>query len=66
MFESLENRQLMSATLTTAAISDGTSNTIMVAEVNTTATTLARKAGKGQQEYLVVTMSDVLISSYSL
>lgn len=26
----------------------------------------ARKAGKGQQEYLVVTMSDVLVSSYSV
>lgn len=24
----------------------------------------ARKAGKGQQDYLVVTMSDILISSY--
>jgi len=63
MFESLENRQLMSATLPTAGITDGTSNTIMVGEVNTT-TTLARKAGKGQQEYLVIKMEDVLVSGY--
>jgi len=62
MFESLENRQLMSATLPTAGITDGTSNTIMVGEVNTT-TTLARKAGKGQQEYIIVKLSDILITS---
>jgi len=53
----------MSATLPTAGITDGTSNTIMVGEVNTT-TTLARKAGKGQQEYLVIKMEDVLVSGY--
>lgn len=64
MFESLENRQLMSATLPTAQITDGTSNTIMVGEVNTT-TTVARKAGKGRQEYLVIKMNDVIITGVS-
>jgi type VI secretion system secreted protein Hcp len=30
------------------------------------ATFIARKAGKGQQEYLTITLSDVLISSYQI
>lgn len=29
-----------------------------------TTSAAARKAGKGQQDFLVVTMSDILISSY--
>ena len=63
MIESLENRQLMSATLmpaSTANISDGTSNTIMVAETYQK----PGKSGGSQHTYLVVTMEDVLISCY--
>ena len=60
MFESLEDRQFMSATppsAPTASVSDGTSNTVMVAEKTT------KPSGGGtQQAYLKVTMSDVLIS----
>jgi hypothetical protein len=64
MFESLENRQFMSVTpvaTSTAAITDGTSNTLMVSEVHAD-TTVARKAGKGQQEFLIVTMKEVFIT----
>ena len=65
MFESLEDRQFMSVTPATVAITDGTSNTLQTSEV-TADTTVDRKAGKGQHEYLVVTMKEVLISGYSL
>lgn len=61
MFESLENRQLMSVTPATVAITDGTSNTLQTTEVNAT-TTVARKAGKPQQDFLVVTMKEVFIT----
>jgi hypothetical protein len=63
MFERLEDRQLMSVSLmstATTSITDGTSNTVVVAESKTT----KPKGGTTQQTYLVVTMSDVLISSY--
>jgi hypothetical protein len=62
MFESLEDRQFMSITPATAAITDGTSNTLQVSEVNADTTAVARKAGKGQQEYLIVTMKEVFIT----
>jgi len=63
MFESLEDRQFMSVTLlstATTSVTDGTSNTAVVAEEKTT----KPKGGATQQTYLTVTMSDVLISSY--
>jgi hypothetical protein len=62
MFESLEDRQLMSVSLMTtetATITDGTSNTVVVADKTT-----KPKGGTTQQTYLTITMSDVLISSY--
>ena len=61
MFENLESRQFMSVTLPTVNVTDGTSNTIMVGEAATD-TTSARKAGKEQHEYLIVTMKDVYIT----
>jgi hypothetical protein len=63
MFESLEDRQFMSVSLMTtetATITDGTSNTVVVADQKTT----KPKGGTTQQTYLTVTMSDILVSSY--
>ena len=63
MFETLEDRQLMSVSLlntATTSITDGTSNTVVVADQKTT----KPKGGSTQQPYLTITMSDVLVSSY--
>lgn len=62
MFESLEDRQFMSITPATTAITDGTSNTLQTSEVSADTTVVARKAGKDQHEYLIFTMKEVLIS----
>jgi hypothetical protein len=56
MVESMEGRVLMSvAPLSTAAITDGTSNTVVYS---------AAKAGNGPNVYYTVKLEDVLISSY--
>ena len=62
MFESLEDRWFMSITPATVAITDGTSNTLQVSETSVDTTVVARKAGKGQQEYMIFTMKEVLVS----
>jgi hypothetical protein len=61
MIETLESRQFLSATLAGEAVAPRDD----APTVESKATLTVRKAGGGQQEYLVVTMSDVLISSYS-
>ena len=62
MFESLEDRWFMSITPATVAITDGTSNTLQVSATSTDTTVVARKAGKGQQEFLVVTMKEIFVT----
>jgi hypothetical protein len=58
LIEAVEGRMLMSATLTGTEAPAPTTTDVAPATV------LARKAGGTQQSFLVVTMSDVLISSY--
>jgi hypothetical protein len=65
MFEKLEDRQFMSATLLSApaapAVNDGTSNTVMVSE----AKTAKPKGGTAQpQTYLTLTLENCMISGY--
>jgi hypothetical protein len=68
MFETLEDRQLMSVTLMTtetATITDGTSNTVVFTEATADKKAPTKpKGGAAQQTYLTITMSDVLVSSY--
>jgi hypothetical protein len=64
MFESLEDRQLMSVTLvntTTTSVTDGTSNTVMTAE----AVEKKTATPKPTQVYMTYTLTDCLISGYS-
>jgi len=60
MFESLESRQLMSATL-------ASETSLIPTPQPTTADSqpVARKAGGQQHEYLVVTLKEVYITTYS-
>jgi hypothetical protein len=62
MFESLEDRWFMSITPATVGITDGTSNTLQTSEVSANTTVVSRKAGKDQQDFLIVTMKEVFIS----
>ena len=62
MIETLESRQFLSATLAGEALL--TSDAAPAETVEAKATLTVRKAGGGQQDYLVITMSDLLISSY--
>ena len=66
MFESLESRQFMSATM----ITDGTSNTAVQppatsAEASKPVLTV-RKAGGDQQDYYNITMENCMVSNYTI
>ena len=63
MFESLESRQLFSATLTATALTAEPTPTAAV-EADAT-TTQARKAGSGQHEYLIVKLKEVYVTGVS-
>ena len=66
MFESLESRQFMSATM----ITDGTSNTVATAptavEADACPLRSVRKAGGEQQAYLELKLENCMISNYSI
>ncbi|HEY7116513.1 MAG TPA: hypothetical protein VH475_08005 [Tepidisphaeraceae bacterium] len=63
MFEKLEDRQFMSATLLSApaapAVNDGTSNTLIVCEAKP-----AKPKATPPQTYLTLTLENCMISGY--